>query len=135
MILKRLPAVGQIARRSYLAGRTMMTLYQMLFQALAISIPVVALAAMVRLLAVVYRSLVAQRHLIALYSLLAIIGMALILAAVVVVWFAYGVGHGHKDLTSDLVLIGVTVPVVYGAALGCWYLARRLDRSVRQPDV
>ena len=110
----------------------MMTIYKILFQSFAVSIPVVALAAMIRLLAVVYRSMVARRHLTALYALLAVIGMALILAAVVVVWFAYGVGHGHKDLTSDLILVGVTAPVVYGAALGCWYLARRLDRSVRQ---
>lgn len=51
----------------------------------------------------------------------------LILAAVIVVWFAYGVAHTGKDAATDLIILAATGIPVYLATACVWWLSNYLE--------
>jgi hypothetical protein len=49
--------------------------------------------------------------------------MVLMLAAIVVVWFAYAVAHTGKDASSDLIVLASTVAPVYAGSIFVWWFS------------
>jgi hypothetical protein len=112
-----------------------MTAYQIVFAALALSLPIVTLIAIGRQLWSIFRSLRTGHFKFAALSTLGIAGVFAIFAAALVLWFGYGVGHSKKSVWTDLLLIAVTGIPIYAAAYGLWRLARLFDaRNTRDLD-
>ena len=67
--------------------------------------------------------------LVAVAGILALLGL---LAAVVVVWFGYGLTHGPKDASTDLTVMLVTGVPYFGACWALWRLARRVEARLEE---
>lgn len=66
--------------------------------------------------------------------LLSVAGLAIViamLAALVVVWFAYAVAHVEKSASSDLLLFALTVPPYFLVCLVLWWLSGKLLRRLQ----
>ena len=106
-----------------------MALYKIIFLLFAGSLPIVVLVVVGRQLITVFRSLRDRRLKSALLSVSAIAGILLLFAALLAVWFVYGVGHSSKNIFNEFVLITVTGTLVYGSSYGLWRLARHIDEK------
>jgi len=62
---------------------------------------------------------------------LAILGLVALLAAILVVWFGYGVAHTGKDATTDVIVLVCTVVPAYVGVFLAWRLSAYLERGLR----
>lgn len=110
--------------------------YQSVFLLAALSLPVVNLIALGRAVLCTFRSRRARHLKFTIFSILSIVFLLVILAAVVVAWFAYAVAHTGKDATSDLVLLASTGAPVYVGSFIVWrlsvYMEKRIAKNVAQ---
>ncbi len=109
-----------------------MDLYQSVFVIAALSLPVVTLIALGRAVLCAFRSHRARHLKFTLFSILSIVILLVIFAAVVVVWFVYGVAHTGKDATTDLVLLASTGTPVYIGAFSVWWLAVYMEKRLEK---
>ena len=56
--------------------------------------------------------------------------MIIVLGAVVVVLFGYGVAHTGKDESSDLIVLASTLISTYGVAAGTWLSFRAMEKRL-----
>jgi hypothetical protein len=75
------------------------------------------------------RSIRAKHTKFAVLAGLGILILLALLAAIVVVWFAYGVAHTGKDATTDLVVLSSTVIPAYIGVFGIWRLSGYLEKK------
>lgn len=68
----------------------------------------------------------AHRYLIAFVSVLGVIIILTLFAAVVIVWFGYGVAHTGKSARTDLIVFFSTVPPFFLAAVVLWFAGGKL---------
>ncbi|MGH9658991.1 MAG: hypothetical protein ACRD96_10640 [Bryobacteraceae bacterium] len=101
-----------------------MPIYQFFFIVFALSIPIIWLVVAARLIVCAYQALRASRVKFAVLSVLALVCFAGLLAAVVVVWFGYGIGHSKKDIWTELTVVGITGIPFYATSYGLWRLTR-----------
>jgi hypothetical protein len=106
-----------------------MTLYEILFLLFAASLPIVILVAVGRQFVSAFRSLRDRKLKFALLSISAIAGILLLFAGLLVVWFAYGLGHSGKNIFDELVLVTITATLIYGSSFGLWRFARYIDEK------
>jgi len=64
------------------------------------------------------------------FAILCVVLLVLMLAAVVVVWFAYAVAHTGKDATSDLIVLASTTVPIYAGSVFVWWLAVWMERRI-----
>lgn len=110
-----------------------MNFVQYIFMAVAVSGPIaifigVALAALCFV-----RSCRSKNVKFAVVSGIGALSLLVLLAAIIVVWFGYGVAHTGKDATTDLVVLAITVGPAYLSAFAAWrfsiYLKKRLSHD------
>lgn len=75
------------------------------------------------------RSVRAKHTKFAVLAGLGILILLALLAAIVVVWFAYGVAHTGKDATTDLVVLASTVIPAYVGVFCIWRLSGYLEKK------
>ncbi len=107
-----------------------MNFVQSIFVTVAFSGPI-ALLIGVGLAALCFvRSRKAKNTKFAVVSGIGVLTLLVLLAAVIVVWFAYGVAHTGKDATTDRVVLAGTVAPAYLGAFAAWrfsvYLKNKL---------
>jgi hypothetical protein len=105
-----------------------MELIQYVIIAIAFSAPIAIFIGTGRTIVCFYRSVRAKRTKFAIVAGLNILALLILLAAILVVWFGYGVAHTGKDATTDLVVLASTVTPAYIALFGTWYLSVYLDK-------
>ena len=101
---------------------------------LALSVLLLGVLVAGRLAWCTYLALRAARFELAGLSLAYLVFIGALLAAVLVVWFAYGVAHSAKSPWTDLLLIALTVLPFHTACYAGWKIARKfqarlLDRN------
>ena len=109
-----------------------MLIYQVFLVAFALSIPIAGLVVAVRLIWCAYQSFRARHIAFAAISVLAIACLAGLFAAVLVVWFGYGVAHSKKDIWTDLTVVGLTGLPFYATSFALWRLAKYFQSVVRR---
>jgi hypothetical protein len=100
--------------------------------AIALSAPIVILIGVGRTIMCLDRSIRAKRTRFAILSGLNILILLALLAAIIVVWFAYGVAHTGKDATTDLMVLASTVTPAYVGVFLIWLLSRRFEKGLRR---
>ena len=98
--------------------------------ALLLSLPVIGLVAILRSLLCAYRCRRARKTSFLVLSCLYIIIMISVLAADVVVLFAYGVAHTGKSASNDLIVLAITIIPTYLVAAGIWFLCRFMEKML-----
>ena len=108
-----------------------MNFVQSIFVTVAFSGPIATLIGIVLAALCFVRSRRAKNTKFAVVSGLGALTLFALLAAIIVVWFAYGVAHTGKDATTDLVVLASTVAPAYLGAFAAWrfsvYLKKRLN--------
>ena len=104
-----------------------------IFDALAVAVLGAALLVAVRLVLCGVVAARVRRFGIVAVSVAGVLGVAFLLVALVAMWFAYGVAHTGKDMTTFVRMLLVTgVPYILGL-VSLWLLggvlARRLPRT------
>jgi hypothetical protein len=111
-----------------------MNFVQSIFVTVAFSGPIATLIGIVLAALCFVRSRRAKNTKFAVVSGLGALTLFALLAAIIVVWFAYGVAHTGKDATTDLVVLAGTVTPAYLGAFAAWrfsvYLKKRLNPDV-----
>jgi len=111
-----------------------MNVIQSIFVVVAFSGPIAILIGAALTVLSIVRSCRAKNVKFALVSGLGVLTLLVLLAAVIVVWFAYGVAHTGKDATTDFIVIASTVTPAYIGAFVAWrffaYLKKRLIADV-----
>ncbi len=107
---------------------------QSIFVTVAFSGPTVTLIGVALAALSLVRSVRAKNVKFAVVSGLGVLTLLVLLAAIIVVWFAYGVAHTGKDATTDLIILVATVAPAYIGAFVAWrfsaYLKKRLIPDV-----
>ncbi len=107
-----------------------MNFVQSIFVTVAFSGPIATLIGIALAALCFVRSRRAKNTKFAVVSILGALTLLALLAAIIVVWFAYGVAHTGKDATTDLVVLAGTVTPAYLGAFAAWrfsvYLKKRL---------
>lgn len=102
----------------------------MLILIVLLSMPVVSLIGVVRAGLCIVRCRRARHLKFTIFSILCVVFLLVMLATVVVVWFAYAVAHTGKDASSDLIVLASTITPVYAGSVIVWrfslYMERRL---------
>jgi hypothetical protein len=75
------------------------------------------------------RSVRAKHTKFAVLAGLGILILLALLAAIVVVWFAYGVAHTGKNATTDLIVLASTVIPAYIGVFCVWRLSVYLEKK------
>jgi len=100
---------------------------------IAISGPIAILIEIGRAIMCLDRSVRAKQARYALLTVLGILTLLILLAAILGVWFAYGVAHTGKDAATDFAVLASTVTPAYLGILIVWllsgYFERRLHRD------
>jgi hypothetical protein len=112
-----------------------MFIYQVLLAAFAISIPIIGLVAVLRLAWCAYQALRGRDIRSAALSVLGIVFLGGLFAAVLAVWFGYGVAHSKKDIWTDLTVIALTGVPFYAASFALWRLAGNLLAAAKRRAV
>ncbi len=107
-----------------------MIVYKIFFAIFVASIPILAVTLIGRHLWLLINILRSRHVNLSWIPLLAIAVQLGLFVAVGFVWFGYGVGHGHKDIGTDLLVILFTGVPSYGLAYGLWRLARSTDKRL-----
>lgn len=107
-----------------------MNFIQSILVTVALSGPIAILIGVALTTLCFIRSCRAKNVKFALVSGLGVLTLLSLLAAIIVVWFVYGVSHTGKDATRDLIVIASTVIPAYIGAFVAWrffaYLKKRL---------
>jgi len=103
----------------------------MLIWIVILSVPIVSLAAIARAGLCTVRCRRARHLKFTIFSILCVVLLLAMLAAVVVVWFAYAVAHTGKDATSDLIVLASTVAPVYAGSISVWWLSIYMERRLQ----
>ena len=109
-----------------------MNLYQTVVISVILSLPLVGLLTIGRTAIFGYRSLKVKNKLCVFLSILGIILMIGILAFVVIVLFAYGVGHTGKNTSNFLIVLAITIIPTYVGAYGIWRLATFVETKLNK---
>ena len=100
---------------------------------IAFSVPIAIFIGIGRTTMCLDRSVRAKNTKFAILAGLGILTLLALLAAILVVWFGYGVAHTGKDATTDLVVLASTVTPAYLGVFCIWrlssYLEKRLHRN------
>ncbi len=111
-----------------------MNVIQSIFVVVAFSGPIATLIGAALAALSIVRSCRAKNVKFAVLSGLGVLTLLVLLAAIIVVWFAYGVAHTGKDAMTDLIVLAVTVAPAYIGAFVAWrfsaYLKKRLVTDV-----
>jgi hypothetical protein len=111
-----------------------MNFIQAILVTAALSGPIAILIGMALTTLCFIRSCKAKNVKFAWVSGLGVLTLLVLLAAVLVVWFAYGVAHTGKDATTDFFVIASTVTPAYIGAFVAWrfsvYLKKRFIADV-----
>lgn len=102
-----------------------------IIEILALSVSLATLLVVGRFVWCLVEALRARRFAIAAVSAAGIAIIILLFAAVVIVWFAYGVAHTGKDARTDLILLLSTIPPFFIASIGLWLLGGKLWSRLR----
>jgi len=102
----------------------------MLIWIVILSVPIVSLITIIRAGLCAVRCRRASHLKFTIFSILCIVLVLAILAAVVVVWFAYAVAHTGKDALSDLVVLASTTIPIYAGSVFVWWLAVWMERRL-----
>ena len=65
------------------------------------------------------------------FSILCAVLLLAMLAAVVVVWFAYAVAHTGKDASSDLIVLASTATPVYAGSIFVWWFSAYMESRLQ----
>jgi len=98
--------------------------------AIAGSGPIAISVGIVRSIMCLDRSVRGKRTKSAVLAGLAILVLVLLLAAMLVVWFGYGVAHTGKDTTTDLAVLAGTVIPAYIGVYAAWRLSAYLESGL-----
>ncbi len=109
-----------------------MDLYQAFFIAAALSLPFITFIALCRAALCIFRSVNAKHLKFTIISSLGILILLMLFAAVVVVWFAYGVAHTGKDASTDLIVLASTGTVIYIGAFSIWRLSMYIEKRLNE---
>ena len=108
-----------------------MDLVQSVFVTVAFSGPIATLIGVALAALCFVRSRRAKNAKFSVVSGLGTLTLLALLAAIIVVWFAYGVAHTGKDATTDLFVLASTLTPAYLGAFAAWrfsvYLKKRLS--------
>ena len=107
-----------------------MIVYKIFFAIFAASIPILTITVIGRHLWLLISVLRSKHFKYAWIPLLAIAVQVGVFVAVGFIWFGYGVGHSHKGIGTDLLVILLTGGPSYGLAYGLWRLARSTDKRL-----
>ena len=111
-----------------------MNFVQSIFVTVAFSGPIATLIGIVLAALCFVRSRRAKNTKFAVVSALGALTLLALLAAIIVVWFAYGVAHTGKDATTDLVVLASTVAPAYLSIFATWRFSVYLKKKL-SPDV
>ncbi len=111
-----------------------MNVIQSIFVTVAFSGPIATLIGVALAALSFVRSCRAKNVKFAVVSGLSVLTLLFLLAAIVVVWFAYGVAHTGKDATTDVVVLAGTVVPAYIGAFFAWRFSAYLKKKL-VPDV
>jgi len=107
---------------------------QLVFVIVAFSGPIATLIGVGLAAKCFFRSRKARNMKLAAVSGLGAVTLLALFAAIVIVWFIYGVAHTGKDATTDLVVLASTVAPAYAGVFVVWrfsvYLKKRLNPDV-----
>jgi hypothetical protein len=112
-----------------------MFIYQVVLTAFAVSIPIIGLVAVLRLAWCAYQALRGRDVKSAALSVLGIVFLGGLFAAVLAVWFGYGVAHSKKDIWSDLTVTALTGIPFHAASFALWRLAGNLLAAAKRRAV
>ncbi len=107
-----------------------MDFYKTFFITATLSLPFVTFIALCRAALCVFRSVSARHLKFTVISSLGILVLLVIFAAVVVVWFAYGVAHTGKDASTDIIVLVSTGAAIYGGAFSVWRLSLYIEKRL-----
>ena len=111
-----------------------MNFVQSVFVAVAFSGPIATLIGVALAALCFVRSRRAKNTKFAIVSGIGALTLLILLAAIIVVWFAYGVAHTGKDATTDLVVLASTVAPAYLGVFAAWRFSVHLKKKL-SPDV
>ncbi len=97
-----------------------MNFVQSIFVTVAFSSPIATLIGIALAVLCFVRSRRAKSAKFAVISGIGVLTLLVLFAAIIVVWFAYGVAHTGKDATTDLVVLASTVAPAYLGAFAAW---------------
>jgi hypothetical protein len=106
-----------------------MELSSIIYLSLALSEPIVILVALLRTFVCIYRSHRSKQIKFTVYSILNAILLLLILSAIVVVWFGYGVSHSGKNQSTDLIVLTGTISIASLGSILAWWFSVNMDKS------
>ena len=106
-----------------------MTFSQSIFAIVAFSGPIAILIGIAFAVLCLVRSCKAKSVKFAVVSGLGVLTLLFLLAAIIVVWFAYGVAHTGKDAKTDLMVIAVTNVPAYIGAFAAWRFSAYLKKT------
>jgi hypothetical protein len=107
-----------------------MNFIQFILVTVALSGPIATLLGFVLAALCFVRSCRARNVKFALVSGLGALTLLVILGAIIVVWFIYGVAHTGKDATTDFIVIAGTVAPAYIGAFVAWRFLAYLKNSL-----
>ncbi|MCB1685121.1 MAG: hypothetical protein R3E82_20135 [Pseudomonadales bacterium] len=96
---------------------------------IAFSGPIAIFVGIGRTIMFLDRSVRARHTKFAVVAGLGILFLLILLAAVLVVWFAYGVAHTGKDATTDFAVLAGTVVPAYAGVFCIWRLSGYLEKK------
>ena len=107
-----------------------MDFYKYFFVTVGLSMPIVILIGLGRAVLCIFRSVKAKQLKLTIFSSLGIVILLVIFSAIVVVWFAYGVGHSGKSISTELILLASTCASVFVGVYGIWKLSLYIERRL-----
>ncbi len=107
-----------------------MNFVQSIFVTVAFSGPIATLIGVVLAALCFVRSRRAKNAKFTVVSGLGALTLLALLAAIIVVWFAYGVAHTGKDATTDLIVLASTVAPAYIGAFAAWRFSAHLKKRL-----
>ena len=111
-----------------------MNFIQSVIVTVAISGPIATLIGIALAALCFVRSCRAKNVKFAVVAVLGAVTLLVVLAAIIVVWFIYGVAHTGKDTTTDIIVLAGTVTPAYIGAFVAWRFLAYLKKSLI-PDV
>ena len=107
-----------------------MDFYKYFFFTVGLSTPIVILIGLGRAALCIFRSVKAKQLKFTIFSSLGIVILLVIFSANVVIWFAYGVGHSGKRISTELILLASTCTSVFIGVYGIWKLSQYIERRL-----
>ena len=106
----------------------MVEVYKYIFITLLVCNLLAVLAGIGRALLCTIRSIGAKALKLTIFPVLGILLLLGIVGINAGVWFAYGVAHSGKKLSTDVLLLGFTCASVFAGVYGLWKLSQYIER-------